>query len=413
MRTAIKNVNVFDGINEALLKGVSVIIQDNKIEDIVSGEFGSEQIDTLIDAGGYTLIPGLTDCHVHIAHSRVFDDRVDQKVVQGVANAKEFLRKGFTSVRDAGGITYGLKQGIDEGIVEGPRIFPSNAFLTQTSGHADFRQSKSEFRLFDRVYASGAAMTGEAWYADGVPEVLRGVRENFFLGASQIKIMAGGGVMSLSDPIDTVQFTREEMEAAVGAAADYGTYVMAHLYTPGAILRAVRAGVKSFEHCQLMDEECARALADAGAFIDPCPNMAAEAPPIIMEHPIRRAKQLRVSAGEKREAELIEKYRLTLLFGTDSNAGNPKDLSHYKDRWGSLAGLRAATGNVNELTKLTTYQNPYPEGEIGVIKKGAFADLLITEGNPAEDLDILSDPDNLLLIMKDGRIFKNAIPSRE
>lgn len=412
---AIINANVFDGRNAKLKEHAAIVIDGNKVKEITSETIELERFEQVIDAGGKTAVPGLTDAHVHI--SSCWRARLDEQVIGSVKIAREMLRRGFTTVRDAGGITCGLKWGIDEGIIEGPRIYPSNAYLTQTCGHGDCRASRAEYRITDGIYASGSVMKGGSYYADGVSEVLRGTREQLFLGASQIKIMAGGGVSSTYDPIQTVQFTFEEMKAAVDAARDYGTYVMAHLYTPEAMQRAARAGVKSFEHGQLMDEETAKVIADNNIFVDPCPNFTKMQPDDhIFRDPARRAKRDLVLAGVQRQAELINKYDLPLIFGTDYVDGAPTsgdlqlaDLSHYKELFGSYKGLLSATGNINELIKLTTYQNPYPDGKIGLLEEGSYADLLLVDGNPVENLDILADTRNIRLVMKDAVIFKNTL----
>lgn len=408
---AVIHADVFDGRHEDLKKDQTVILEDNKVREITGDEVNTENFEEVIDAEGKTVIPGLTDAHIHIAHSPFGRDsyREDEIAIGGTVNARKVLMKGFTTIRDAGGITYGLKRSIDAGVIDGPRIYPSNAFLSTTCGHGDFRTSRAEYRITDGVYASPGIMNHERAIVDGVPEAIRAVRQNFFLGSSQIKIMAGGGVMSLADPIATVQFTLEEMKAIVGAAADYGTYVMAHLYTPGSIRRAAEAGVKSFEHCQLMDEESAKLIQNAGAFIDPCPNMAKRPPDIIWNDPVRKAKQQYAAKGEILQTELINKYDLPLLFGTDSTDGDLEDFRHYKERFGSYRTLVAATGNVNDLIQLTTYQNPYPDGKIGVLEEGAFADLLVVKGNPVEDADLLSDENNIQVIIKDGTIYKDTL----
>lgn len=260
-------------------------------------------------------------------------------------------------------------------------------------------------------------MGGRTCIADGVPEILRAVREQLFLGASQIKIMAGGGIASMYDPIQTVQFSFEEMKAAVDAAKDYGTYVMAHLYTSEAMQRAARAGVKSFEHGQLMDEETAKIMKDEDIFINPCPNFkSTEKKEADFDDSVRKKKGEMIRKGVETQTELINRYGLKLLFGTDYVEGlccgiaQSKDFIGYKERFGSYKGLLAATGNANELIALTTYQNPYPDGKIGVLEEGSYADLLIVSGNPVEDLAVLADPEeNIKFIMKDGKIYKNIL----
>jgi imidazolonepropionase-like amidohydrolase len=343
----------------------------------------------------------LTDAHVHLSitgNSLSDGWRIDEKAVRSVRFAKEMLLRGFTTVRDAGGITFGLKKNIDNGYLEGPRILPSNSMISQTSGHGDIRANHAEERI-----------------ADGVDEVIRAVREQLFLGASQIKLMAGGGFSSAYDPLPTVQFSLEEMKAAVGAAADYGTYVMAHLYTPQSMHRAAKAGVKCFEHATMLDEETARIVADQGIWITPGPQLGREYPlEGLSKSVIKLIEDFR--RGERISTELIDKYNLPILYGTDAFGNTDKaaeiqldDFRLYKARFGSYRGIVAATGNAHELIKLSTYQNPYPEGKIGVLEEGSFADLLIIRGNPVEDLAILSDVTNIRFIMKNAVVYKNML----
>lgn len=418
MTILIKNANVFDGKHASLRHNVNLVIERNLVTEIAGGKLPEDGFDAVYDAGGQTVIPGLTDAHVHLSiTSNTLSDgwRVDEKAVRSVRFAKEMLLRGFTTVRDAGGITFGLKRSIDNGFLEGPRILPSNAMISQTSGHGDIRASHAEVRITDRIYASADMNSGLSVIADGVAEVTRAVREQLFLGASQIKLMAGGGFSSPYDPIPTVQFSLEEMKAAVGAAADYGTYVMAHLYTPKSMQRAAEAGVKCFEHATMLDEETAKIAADHGIWITPGPQLSRSYPTQGMPPDLLKLIE-DFRRGEQIATELIDKYSLPILYGTDAfgdigKAGEIQldDFRIYQERFGSHRGLVAATGNVHELIKLSTYQNPYPEGKIGVLEEGSFADLLIVQGNPVENLSILSDPANLKFIMKDAVVYKNTL----
>jgi imidazolonepropionase-like amidohydrolase len=422
----IKNVDVFDGKHSELKKNVKIVIEDNLVKEITSDEINESSFAEVIDGKGKVAIPGLTDAHVHLSHNTSEDIdtvRVDEMAVRSTKVAKDMLLRGFTTVRDAGGITYGLKKNIDNGFLDGPRIFPSNAYISQTCGHGDTRGSRAAQRLPDGNYTSPSIQNGFSAIADGVPEVLRAVREQLFLGASQIKLMAAGGISSKYDPLQTIQFTFEEMKAAVDAASDYGTYVMTHLYTPEAMQRAVKAGVKSLEHTTLMDDETGRIIADNDVWVMPGPQAGRPQSEFQKEGveltPQQKAlfkKAELVRKGNDICTEVINKYNLKIVFGTDS-FGDPEffskrqleDFSYFKKRFGSFKGLVAATGNANELFKLSTYQNPYPDGKIGVLETGAYADILIVEGNPVEDLEILADVNNIKVIIKDAKVYKNEL----
>ena len=424
-RKLIINANVFDGRHPELKENAKIVIENNLVKEIVQGDISTENFDEIIDAKNLTVIPGLTDAHVHVSHSGG-GPSPDENIVRSVRFAKDMLLRGFTTVRDAGGITYGLKVNIDNGYLDGPRIYPSNAYISQTSGHGDIRESRAERRITDGIYSSPGLNSRASLIADGVPEVLRAVRENLFLGASQIKIMAGGGCSSNYDPIQTVQFTFEEMKAAADAAADYGTYVMAHLYTSKSIQRAARAGIKSFEHTNLMDDEAAELLASLpDIWVMPGPQFSRQRPQpdlsTLADAERERFLKLKqkgefVSAGEAKATEAINKYNLNIVFGTDS-FGDPdlvdkyqlEDFIYFKKRFGNWKTLLAATGNINELIKLTTYQNPYPDGKIGVLEEGSYADILVIDGNPVEDVSVLADRNNIKLIMKDAKIYKNTL----
>ena len=418
MRTVIKNVNVFDGENAGLLENRHIVIEDRLVAELFQGDFSEEGFDQVIDGKGLFAVPGLTDAHVHLGKVHMDGATPRYDAIIGALVAGKLLDHGITTVRDAGGMTDGLKRAIDEGAIPGPRIYPSMNYLSQTCGHGDSSRAH-ENRDIQFRNPRGAVL------CDGVAECRRAVREQFFLGASQIKIMAGGGMSSDCDPVETLQFSLEEMKAIVQTAEDYGSYVLAHLYTPGCIRRAVEAGVKSLEHGHWIDEETARIIRDTGTFLDPCPQFTREEirwnhMGEFSDHPVRPRKPkpgaALVKAHMEETTELINRYDLKILFGTDLmityDQYEPReslDFTEYKKRFGSLKGLTAATGNFHALTRLTTYQNPYPDGAVGVLRKGSYADLLILNGNAAEDLDILGNTDNILFVMKDGRIHKNTL----
>lgn len=420
MKKIIKNANVFDGKNEVLLNKATIVIEDNLVKEITVGVVDEAEDDVIIDAEGKTVIPGLIDAHVHMFASESFHilDKMtyDEIVIRSAKIAEEMLMRGFTSVRDVGSPTVGLKKAIDDGYAIGPRIFPSNAAISQTSGHSDYRQNRAQGRTH-LGEESPIMKSGAFAIADGVPEVLKAVREQLFMGASQIKVMAGGGASSIYDPLDTNQYTLDELKAAVQAAEDYGTYVCAHIHTAPSMLRAAEAGIKCFEHASLMTEEVARVIAENDIWVC-CQYGIAE---MVAERKIPLGSELlyqkteRVGKGAVKHIEYIKKYNIKTVYGTDFigtkeiHANQLSEFTARKKYFGSFEGLKHATGNAHELFKLCTYQNPYPEGKLGVLEEGSYADLIIVEGNPVEDLDVITDTNNMKLIMKDGKVYKNTL----
>ncbi len=297
--------------------------------------------------------------------------------------------RGFTSVRDLAGPVFSIKRAIDEGLIAGPRIWPSGAMISQTSGHADYRQLNELPRAPDgHLHYSERA--GGAAIADGVDEVLRRVREQLMQGASQIKLAAGGGVSSDYDPIDVSQYTEAEFRAAVEAAENWGTYVTVHAYTPRAIQTAIRAGVKVIDHGQLMDEPTAKLMAEKGVWLSIQPFLDDEHATPFPEGSANRAKQLQVAHGTEVAYALAKKYKLMTAWGTDTlfNAelGTQQGAQLAKMvRWFTPAEvLRMATSTNAELLALSGPRSPY-QGRLGVVEEGALADLLLVDGDPLTD----------------------------
>jgi imidazolonepropionase-like amidohydrolase len=419
--TVFQNVRIFDGKSGKLSGPSHVLVRGNRIERISTTPILTEQSTnaTVIDGGGRTLMPGLIDNHWHTmlvrptaAEAMVSD--IGFTALSAGAEAMDTLLRGFTTVRDLGGPAFGLKRAIDQGIVAGPRIFPSGAMITITSGHGDFRQSFELPRILggppSRMEALGASMV-----ADTPDEVRVRAREQLMLGATQIKLTAGGGVASPHSPLDVSTFTEPELRAAVEAADNWGTYVTVHAYTPAAIQRAIAAGVKNIEHGHLMDETSAKLMAEHGIWlsIQPFPDEIAD---VFPEGSDEQAKAREVLAGTETAYGLAKKYRLKTAFGTDvlfsrAMAQRQGALLAKLARWYTPAeALIMATGTNAQLLAMSGKRNPYP-GKLGVIEEGAFADVLLVDGNPLADLTLIAEPTkNFVLIMKDGTIYKNTLP---
>jgi imidazolonepropionase-like amidohydrolase len=411
------NLRLFDGETLAMQEGVDILIAGGRIAGLPARGQGPAEAE-VIDCAGRSVIPGLIDCHWHttlVAVSQIVALTQDIGFVHLMAGreAAATLMRGFTTVRDVGGPAFGLKMAIDRGAVEGPRIFPSGAMISQTSGHGDFRLL-SELPRFSDTPPSNIERQGVALIADGADMVLRAVREQLMKGASQIKIMAGGGVSSLYDPLDTTQYTEREMRAAVEAAEDWGTYVCAHVYTPGGIRRAVSAGVKSIEHGHLADDETVRVMAGEGVWWSIQPFLADEdSNP--QTDPVRRAKQLEVAEGTVRAFELARRHRVPLAFGTDilfnpaGTGSQGRQLAKFARFMSPLEALHTATGAAGRLLAMSGPRAPY-DGRLGVIAEGALADLLVVDADPEAGLDWLDDPaERLSLIVKGGRIVKDIL----
>ena len=424
----LRNVRVFDGISDRLTEPCHVLVRGNTIarvgDDIgeahpqAPSAGGSGATAQEFDGTGQVLMPGLIDCHFHlwlatVSLPEIMAADAGYLGIRTAVAAKETLLRGFTTIRDTAGPVFAVKQAIDEGRVEGPRIFPSGALICQTSGHGDFRM-RWEVPRGVHGHFSRFEELGMSAIADGVDEVLRATRENLMLGASQIKLAAGGGVASAYDPIDVTEYTEAEMRAAVEAAENEGTYVMVHAYTDRAVQQAIRAGVRSIEHGQLLTEETVKIMAERGTWWSLQPFLEGSKVEATL-NPLQHAKYEQMVKGTDRAYTLASKHGVKVAWGTDvlfdpAVAAGQGALLAATKRWRSPAQvLRMATSANAELCAMSGPRNPY-RGALGVVRPGALADLLLVRGNPLENLDLLASPDtNLSLIMKDGRIHKNTL----
>jgi len=418
-RCAFANVRIFDGKSDALRAGLRVEVEGRAIRAVEPVATPVGEGVEVVDCGGRVLMPGLIDAHWHammapIALQTLLTADVGYVNLVAAAEAERTLMRGFTSVRDMAGPAFALKRAIDDGTVEGPRIWPSGAMISQTGGHGDFRFPFEIPSAPNAPLSRGDALGGGA-IADGVDRVLMRAREQLMLGASQLKLAAGGGVSSNYDPIYVSQYTEPEFRAAVEAAENWGTYVAVHAYTPRAIRTAILAGVRCIEHGHLMDEATAGLIAEKDVWLSTQPfldnEFAAPAP-----NPGGQEKMQQVFPGTDAAYRLAKARGIKTAWGTDVVFA-PEMTKHQGAMLTTLARwyepveiLKMATSVNGELLAMSGPRNPYP-GKIGVIEAGALADLIVVDGDPLADLNLIADPErNFVVIMKDGRVVKNDLP---
>lgn len=414
----LENVRILDHKTQSLTAPGNVLITGNLIQKISTSPISLNNNQVIrINGGGRTLMPGLIDAHVHMVFGSLSmtqmmtSDLTEELLFNSIGeSAYNMLMRGFTSVRDAGGPIFPLKAAIDAGKITGPRIWPSGATVSQTAGHGDFRTPNERSRRFFGE-ASRAEKYGATFIADGRDEVLTAVRENLRFGASQIKLMAGGGTSSAYDPVDVTQYKLDEIKAAVEAAEDWGTYVTVHAYTPRAVRRAIDAGVKCIEHGQLLDEETIQLIAEKDIWlslqnlVDNTPNM----------DPQRLEKRKPVIEGQEKVWPLAKKHKVKLAWGTDFlfepelNQKQNEFILRLQKWFTNAEILQMVTQDNAALLQLSGLRSPYP-GKLGVVEEGAMADLLLVDGNPLKNLELLVNPDkNFVVIIKDGKIYKNTL----
>jgi imidazolonepropionase-like amidohydrolase len=410
---------LFDGRAKALRGGLRLLVEGNRIKSIATGDLTPPEGARVIDCSGRVMMPGLIDAHWHTIFAALpvpalFAADIGYIFLAASAEAERTLMRGFTTVRDLGGPSFALKQAIDEGLATGPRIYPSGGIITTTGGHGDLRP------LSDLPRRPGGPLsymerTGSANIADSADEVRLRVREQLFQGASQIKLMGGGGVASPRTTLDMSTYSEAEFRAGVEAAADRNTYVAVHAYPPAQIQRAIAAGVQCIEHGHLMDEATATLMAEKNIWLSTQPFVSEEDfPPLTGQS---RINLLQVIAGTNTAYTLAKKHKIKTAFGTDllfSSTVTERQgvmLTHLT-RWYDNADILKMATSVNaELLAMSGPRNPYP-GKLGVIEEGALADLLVIDGNPLDDIELIARPDqSLRVIMKDGKIYKETLPT--
>jgi imidazolonepropionase-like amidohydrolase len=461
--TLFKDVNVFDGKSDKLLMGYDVLVVKNMIKmvakdiptsgtyelDVTTGglkpmetphtaEFGHanvvmiyEQEQTVkkevkvnvIDGGGRTLMPGMIEGHGHATYASplldmMLNQDITEQAIRAARRAHDYLMAGFTTVRDMGGNAFGLRKALDAGMFPGPRIYPSGPAIGQTTGHGDFRTANDGHPYFDgRERAGVAERLGWTKIADGPDEVRRAVRDNLFRGAAQIKLMAGGGVTSFTDPLFSSAYTAAELAAGVEEAKRYGTYVAVHAQTNAGVVAALDAGAISIEHGLILEEETVKRMAEIGAYYNPQAFLALQdvSKNPMFQDPIQQEKNREVAQGAPQAIEWAKHYGVKILWGSDLFFGddawvNFRQEFAYRDRFFEpIEQMIQVTGNNGEVLALSGWKNPYPHGALGVIQEGAYADILLIDGDPSKDIKILMDSNNIDLIMKDGVIYKNTL----
>lgn len=430
------NAKVFDGTTNQLLER-DVLVINNIIKEVSEESLAIIQTEntTIIDCKGMTLMPGLIDSHVHFnlqmpgGVQAVEGDTWEYIGAYAAAAAREHLYNGFTTARDMGGMHDGLRRVIEEGAIEGPRLYVAGGFLSQTSGHGDFR-----FRSNINPKESNTVRLGMSRLIDGHAEMLKATRENLANGADYFKVMIGGGVSSEKDPMHSLQFTPDEIKAVVEVAETWDTYVAAHVYLDEHIQRGLDLGIMCFDHAQFITEETCKNLKAKGAFISP--NTAGMNPDLL-SHPVygnpdgpQYPKVMEFQEKSKNLFNVLRKVKPKVVFDSDivftSSVQKRAVLDHEK--WslangiGNFEALKAMTSTGGELAAMTGKNNPYPDAKLGVIEKGAYADILVVDGNPLEDISAIGGNSEWLdakprgyhiepikIIMKDGQIYKNTI----
>jgi imidazolonepropionase-like amidohydrolase len=389
--------------------GHHVLVEGDRIAEVSDREISAREA-LRLDLRGRTLMPGLIDAHVHAAITTLDLAAMERRPLTLVAQEARrvlegMLARGFTSVRDAGGADWGLAEAVERGLVRGPRLFFSGRVLSQTGGHGDFRPRQD----FGELCACRIHSSPFSHVADGVPAVRRAAREELRRGASQVKLMASGGVASPSDPIWNLQYSAEEMRAIVEEAEGWRTYAMAHAYTPEAISRAVDAGVRSIEHGNLLDEAAAKAMKECGAYLVPTlatyAALAQEAGSLGLA-PLLREKLQRVQDRGVEAIRIAKAAGVPIAFGTDLlGAMHARQTSEYALRRPAMTPveiLQSATCVAAEVHGRS--------GELGAVEPGALADLLVLEGDPTRDLAPLEAPEKgLAAVMKGGRFYLNRL----
>lgn len=412
--TLIQNVRIFDGKSSSLKTG-SVLVTGQTIAGVASGTPDTPAGTKVIDGGGRTLMPGLTDAHWHMVFApntmpNMLAADTGLLYAYTVAEAERTLMRGFTTVRDIAGPAFGLKTAIDRGGVPGPRVFPSGAMVSQTAGHGDFSNP------YDTPQSLGGRPSrfeelGAFIIANGPAEVATAVRTQLKRGASQVKISMGGGVISDADPIDTLQYTLDEVRAAVDAATDWGTYIAAHVYTVAGIRRAIEGGVRSIEHGHIVDQDTLRLMAQKDVWLSLQPFQNGDNP--LTPEQVAKAEPTshwdRVAGWAKNSGTRVA-FGTDLLFQPTGTGLQSTMLTRFGSVFGNAGALQIATSGNCELFALSGERNPYKQHALGVIENGAWADMIMVDGDPLADINLLADPErNLSLIMKDGKLFKNRL----
>ncbi len=405
----LRNASVLDPLAGELRPGQDVWIEGERIAEVgPSLRVGADVAER--DLGGRTVMPGLIDAHVHAMITTMDLAAMERKPVTLVAQEargvlEAMLRRGFTTVRDAAGADWGLAEAVDRGLIDGPRLFHSGRALSQTGGHGDFRSRADE----PQVCGCAVHSSYFSHVADGVPAVRKAAREELRRGAKQVKIMASGGVASPTDPVWNVQYSGEEMRAIVEEAEGWHTYAMAHAYTPEAIGRAVRAGVRTIEHGNLIDRETAELVAEQGAFVVPTLvtyYAIAELGRSLGFPEVSLRKVDDVLEAGLGSLEICRDAGVPLGFGTDllgeSHVQQSREFELRAKVLSPLEVIRSATVVNAEILNRT--------GELGVVAPGAYADLLVLDGNPLEDVSLLGGQgDNLLAVVRGGRFAHDAL----
>lgn len=403
--TLFRNLRLYDGLADTLAEGMEVLVEGDRIKEIADRPITSATA-RVVDCGSRTLMPGLIDAHVHAYGVDADLGRLDKlprslQALQAAERLKDSLKRGFTSIRDAGGADWGLAIACETGLITAPRLFYPGRALSPTGGHGDMRANV----LLDQFCGCCAPAQAIALIADGVDEVRKAVRGELKRGAHAIKIMASGGVASPSDPIYALQYSDEEIACAVWEAKAWRSYVLAHAYTPESIHRAVRLGVRSIEHANLIDVATAEYMAEQQAFAVPTLvtyDALAEEGPALGMPPESMAKLSSVKDAGLGSLEILARAGVRMGFGTDLlGAMHRRQSDEFIIRRQALpaaAVLRSATSvNAALLNK---------EGQLGVVAAGALADLILVDGDPLADIGVLTGQgERIPLVMKGGAVL--------